>query len=64
MIQPAGPFECSSCGTEGRIYHVAQVTHLDANGIEQLLTVYACPSCYEEMKAVMDTFQETGRRVW
>lgn len=62
MIQPTGPFQCSICRTNGRIFHKAQITHLDDNGGEATLTVYACPSCYEEMMAVMDTFQETGRR--
>ena len=60
MIQPIGPFECSNCGTKGRIYHIAQVTHLGPNGVEMLLTVYGSPGCHEEMKAIMDTFQETG----
>lgn len=64
MIQPTGPFRCSSCKTYGWIFHKAQVTCLDDNGGTATLTIYACPSCYEEMKAVMDTFQETGRRVW
>ncbi|HOB39336.1 MAG TPA: hypothetical protein PLD09_09355 [Methanomassiliicoccaceae archaeon] len=60
MIQPIGPFQCDSCGTEGRVYHITQVTHLDANGEELLQTFYACPECFEELKAMMDEFVTRG----